>query len=88
MVESNEVSSLASFMNMIGGPEEYQAAVMVAAFVNLFRDSLDVKYVCYKNRFTVLIFRKDDHVDEIRLTFRNTYKNLFEVGNEKGENDT
>ena len=39
---SQEVSSLTEILQMIGGTNDYMAAVLIAAFINLYQDEVNV----------------------------------------------
>ena len=75
-MKSNEVETLQECIRMIGGPEEYQEAVVFAAYLKTFKNSLEYSLIdCQDGQtFYVFIDRKKGLGNKIP----NKYRYLFE----------
>lgn len=56
---TNEVTSLTKILQMIGGSNDYMAAIMVAAFINLFEDTVTYDIEVFDEMFAVSVFKKE-----------------------------
>lgn len=55
---SGEVESLADILTMIGGTNDYMAAIMIAAYINVYKESVSVETSHFLDTIMVHVYNK------------------------------
>lgn len=81
---ANEVESLEEVIKMVSDNKEYMAAILVKAFINTFKDEVEVEMkdsFRLNDYFCVFVDKKQDKgtpVPLLYLALPNKYRDIFE----------